>query len=386
MALNGPKAAKENELASVIELPERVFRSGWQTTMVQEFPLMFAPDNAENLRVFTDKGKAVSLVGMLVRDAWMLGTRHRCCCIGGVCTDPAYRGKGLATRLMDDARRKAVADGVDIFLISGGRGLYRRLDYVDAGTYFSCKVRLSRLPRKGAYSLRTWRPEDLTALVRIYSAEPVRFERTPEDFLAFVSTGLVGCSAGTTAVVCPSDCDEPVAYFTYQIGGPPWERKPKDSVTVIEMGGPRYAIFRALGALLDRQGVDAAEVRFLGSDTETAELARSFGWPTQPQGFRGTVGVVEPARFWQACLPLFAERLGRERAARLKMAGGEQVKISYGRERVVLHSMSAFTHLVFGPASRRDQLDLGLRPGSELAAVLDDIFPLPLVDYGLNFV
>jgi predicted N-acetyltransferase YhbS len=386
MAFHGPKAPEKEELTSAIELAERVFRSGAGTTMVQEFPLLFGRNNAENLRVFTDKGQVISLVGMFVRDAWLLGTRHRCCCIGAVCTDSACRGKGLATRLMEDARRKAVADGVDIFFISGGRGLYRRLGYVDAGTYFTCGVKRTKLPRKGTYAFRPWELEDLPALVRIHSAEPVRFDRTPEDFLAFLMTGRVQCSTGTTAVVCPSAGHEPVAYFSYQIGGPPWERKDKDSVTVVEMGGPRYAIFRAFGALLDRQGVDTAQVRFLGSDAEMTELARSFGWRSQSQGFPGTVGVIEPARLWQACVPLFAERLGRERAARLKIAVGEQVKISYGREKVVLHGMGAFTELVFGPHQRRDELDLGLRRGSELARVLDDVLPLPLVDYGLNYV
>ncbi len=33
MALNGPKATKKDELTSVSQLADRVFRQGWQTTM-----------------------------------------------------------------------------------------------------------------------------------------------------------------------------------------------------------------------------------------------------------------------------------------------------------------------------------------------------------------
>ncbi len=385
MALSGPRGLRKNELDSATRLADKVFRAGGGTPMGKEFPLLFNRDNADHLRVFADKGRIVSLVGMFVRPAWLLGTRHVCCCIGAVCTDPEYRGKGLATRLLEDARKKALAEGVDTFLISGGRGLYLRLDYVDVGAYFTCVAPKDKLPGVGAYALQPWKPEDLPALTRLHAAEPVRFERTPEEFLAVLETGVVMDVPGATAVVRPKGSPEPVAYFSYQVGGRPWEAA-SNAITIVEMGGSRHAIFRALGALLAERGVGEAKARCLGSDAETAELARSFGWATEPAGFRGTVGIVEPERFWQACEAHFIERLGRERAARLKFSPNGQGKISYGRERVVLGSMSAITRLAFAPAHLRGELDLGLGQGSELARVLEEVFPLPLVDYGLNYI
>lgn len=386
MALSGPKALPDNMVRAAVAVADRVFRASKSSSMGGEFPLLFRKDNADNLRVFTDGRKVVSLVGMFVRDAYLLGTRHAICCIGAVCTDAAYRAKGLATQLMEDARRKALADGVDIFLISGGRGLYRRLGYVDVGTYYVATVSRKKLPRRGRYVLRPWEPEDLPAMIRIRSAEPVRFARTAEDFAAFLRTGKIACIPGETAVVCAEGSDEPVAYVCYQFGGAAWESKDKNAVTVVEMAGPRYAIMQALGPELDERGRDSADVHYLGSDAEFAQLGRSFGWPSKPRGFRGTVGVIAPARFWEACAPLFAERIGPDRAARLALTVGEKVEIAYKDERVTLDGTTGFTNLVFLPPERRAELDLGLPARSELRRLLGELFPLPLVDYGLNYV
>jgi hypothetical protein len=41
---------------------------------------------------------------------------------------------------------------------------------------------------------------------------------------------------------------------------------------------------------------------------------------------------------------------------------------------------------MFLPAASREDLDAGLRAGSELAAALDRVLPVPLVDYGLDYV
>ncbi|MHC5034360.1 MAG: GNAT family N-acetyltransferase [Planctomycetota bacterium] len=386
MAIAGPKAASRDEIDSVVRLADLVFRPGADSSMGDEFPLLFHPDNVENLRVFTDGGEVVAHVGMLLRGISLLGSRHLSCCIGSVCTHPDYRGQGLATRLMDDAREKALEDGVDIFLISGGRGLYRRQGYVDVGAYRTCTVERSALPDSAGYVLRPWRPADIPDLVRLNAAEPVRFVRPPEDFLAFLGTGRVVNVPGELLIVCAGGSQRPVAYVACQVGGAPWDERPEDAITITEMAGPRWAIVQALGRLLDEKGVAELTVDYLGCDAEFAELGRSLGWRSQPRGFRGTVGIIDPARFWQASAPLFAERLGAKRAAGLDLDAGEPLRITYEDNEVVVGSMSDMTNLVFLPPHRRHELEVGLDRSSELAGIIGELFPLPLVDYGLNYI
>jgi len=385
VTIEGPRALRKEELGSAIELADEVFRVGWGSSMARHYPLLLSEKNLDGLRVFVEDGKVVSLVGMLEREIVLLGTRHLAGSIGSVCTDPDYRGQGLATRLLLDARQKARRDGVDVFLISGSRGLYRRQDYVNVGDYHTCTIRRDQLPPPGRCVLRHWRMEDVPALVRLHAAEPVRFVRPPDDFVALLSCGQVVNRRGETRMVCQSGSDEPVGYVAYRLGGFRPQDRDTDTVTVAEMAGARWAVARVLGALLEEHDVASATVHYLASDVEFGEMARSCGWPTEPRGFPGTVGIIDAGRFWDACTPVFREKLGREFDA-LQFDAGPPVRIAHGREQLVLEDMSALTNLVFLPRHRRGELDLGLRDGSELAGILDELFPLPLVDYGLNYI
>ncbi|MHC4592445.1 MAG: hypothetical protein ACYS8L_07100, partial [Planctomycetota bacterium] len=137
---------------------------------------------------------------------------------------------------------------------------------------------------------------------------------------------------------------------------------------------------------LDEKGVAELTIDRLGCDAELAGLGRSLSWHSQPRGFHGTVGIIDPARFWQACAPLFAERLGAKRAAGLDLEAGEPLRITYENEEVVVGSMSDMTNLVFLPPHRRHELGPGLHGESKLGGILRELFPLPLVDYGLNYI
>ena len=383
MTVEGPRAATVKEIPAVIALANSVFRPRGNANMADEYPLLYTVENVENLRIFTDDGRPISLVAMFERDIILGDTRHRSCAIGSVCTDAECRGQGLATRLMDDARAKAIRDRCDIFLISGGRGLYRRQGYVDVGGYRRAVVDPDGLPRRTGYRLHPWTPADLPALVRLHSDEPVRFARTPEDYLAMLEGRHIHMGPGDTRLICPGR-GAPVASVTFRTPGAAGLET--DQISVDEMAGSRWAIVQALKALCKEQRARRVFIEYLDSDAEMAALARSLKWKVEPRGFRGTVGIVEPERFWQACAPHFEERLGTARAGRLKLKSNGSLRVEYGRERVKLDGMTGLTQLVFLPEDRRDELSLGLPAGSELAGVLAELFPLPLVSYGLNFV
>jgi len=270
MTIDGPKAVAPEEFRSAMELVDATFRPGQPGGMEKHFPLMLCRENAGHLRVFTDDGRVVAFVGMFVRDVRLGGSLHRTCCIGAVCTDPQYRGRGLGTRLMDDAVTTALADRVDLFLISGTRGLYTRLGYVCVGAYPVYSIEAARLPADGPYVLRPWQPEDLPALVGLHAAEPVRFVRTPSDFLALLRCGLVCDAPGDTELVCRRSTGRPVAYLSYQVGG---RHKAADALTAVEMAGSRWAVAHGLRLLLTKRNAAGLHLRAMGSDCEAAELA-----------------------------------------------------------------------------------------------------------------
>jgi predicted N-acetyltransferase YhbS len=382
MALEGPKGAVGQEIRSAAELSARIF--GYASGRLPE---PRADEVRENTRVFADGGRTVSVVGMSYRPVRLGGTEHLACCFGGVCTDPDYRGRGLATRLLEDCRLKALADGADLVLISGRRGLYQRAGYCPVGHFDLCTVERHRIPQPVAgYTVRPPLEADLPALMRLHLAESTRFVRSPERLLGLVCGKHIWNGRGETVVVLPNGGGTPVGYLTCQVGGRGQEELPPNHVRVLEVAGPRWALVHALPALMDRHGADELKVYVWGHDTELQRIAADCGWPSEPVTFHGSVGIIHPERFWEACVPLFAGLIGRERLNSLAVSGNGPVRIARGEDELVLENMNEFTRLVFTHPALRGELGPALPSGSPLRQTLDELLPLPLVNYGLTYL
>lgn len=133
--IEGPRGARREELPEIIGLSNRVFYPDGRVRMERVLPMLFANANVRNLRILVDESKVVAMAGMVISDLTMDEIRVRAACIGSVCTREEHRGRGLAAALMEDAVSHAASRGACLALISGGRGLYRRMGCVDAGLF-----------------------------------------------------------------------------------------------------------------------------------------------------------------------------------------------------------------------------------------------------------
>ncbi len=144
--MDGPRGLKAQEFDSLCTLVNTVFRGDGVGRMEEQYPLLFAPDNYDELFVMVDEGVVVSHVGALTRDISVLGCRMSTMSIGAVATYESHRGQGLATQLMEAAIRKAVEQDAVLMPISGGRGLYTRLGAKRIGQYALFSVPRDTLP------------------------------------------------------------------------------------------------------------------------------------------------------------------------------------------------------------------------------------------------
>jgi predicted acetyltransferase len=140
--------------------------------------------NRENLLVFVDEGRVVSHYGMVQRWACLAGCTVRVACVGAVATLAEYRGRGLGTRLLEASCAKARADGVDIVMISGGRGLYRRNGAVDFGFNTPVVVDAEAAARVAHPELRVreMTDYDVADCAALYTLKPSRFLRPAADW------------------------------------------------------------------------------------------------------------------------------------------------------------------------------------------------------------
>jgi predicted N-acetyltransferase YhbS len=362
------------ELGDLVELANRVFRVRRPGDMGEEYPLVFEPQNLENLRVARSDGRIVAHVGLCIRDAAILGAQLRVASIGAVATDPEHRGHGIASRLMADAKAHAVSQGASLMLISGLRGLYHRLGYVEVGD-FRCFSIPAGSPDP-ALAVDPLEDADLPAVVRLHQQEAVRFFRPLDDWHKLLAAGYLMNHPAELLVI--REAGRVVAFAGVQR---PESPAPGSPLMVKEIAGSRAALARALPGIPARDGAAAVEVVTSGSDDAWNGLAAENGWAGSPTAFPGTLGIIDVPRFLGAIAPLLEERCGDE----LRITtSGDGARLTAGGQSAVLENAALLTALVFGGETAEARSVPELPAG--LAEVVGCVFPLPLLWYGYNYV
>lgn len=363
---------RPTELFQLVELANRVFRAQRDGDMGAEYPLVFEAPNVENLRVARCGERIVAHVGLCIRDAHILGAPIRVASIGAVATDPDHRGKGLASQLMAQARAQAVEAGASLMLISGGRGLYHRLGFVEVGLFYQYRVPAGAAD--AGIEVTEFQSDDLPALISLYQSEPVRFLRPISDWHKLVAAGMLMNQPADIRVIRHGNAI--VGYAGVQR-----PRAGAEAARVREIAGSRSALAGALPEIARDYGAARAEVVTWGADAEWRAQAVIRGWRWSPMSFPGTLGIIDSGRFLAAIQPLVEERLGRS----LKLeAAGEGARLTVGRESGVLETMGQLTALVFGGESEEARAIPPLPEAVHEAVAA--VFPLPLLWYGYNYV
>src|SRR5919199_254971 len=187
---DGPRALHGDEWEQLDRLVSAVFRP----EMFHDYPQLFDEANRENLRVVSEDGKVVTHVGMTERVASLAGCRVDVCCIGAVATYDEYRGRGFASAAFQDCCNKAAADGIDVMLISGGRGLYTRVGCRQVGQNWEFAFAPGQPVSGDTDAMATLVPvtaSDIPALRMLHQQESVRFLRPREDWQRAFDCGVV---------------------------------------------------------------------------------------------------------------------------------------------------------------------------------------------------
>ena len=355
--IEGPRAARQEELPAVVALSNMVFYPDGRIDMGRFFPTLFSTVNARNLRVFVDDGTPVALSGMTVRDLQMDEVVVRAACVGSVCTRDEYRGRGLAARLMDDCIAVASAQGASLLLVSGGRGLYRRMGCIDAGLFAIIRLTHdSRLPTISC-RVREWTEADLPELEALHRQERVRFMRAPGEMLPLLRTRALHCRPARTWIARAGE--RTVGYLC--VSGPD-DRTGPGVIVAGEIAGSRLAILSAAHAILDASDAEYLDIEITASDAEMIFLARSFGCASRSTGMQGTLKIIDPPAFFEALKPRLLARLSPEDRA------------AFSAEMMQVKAAVDLAALVFGSVKR------------ESPRILHPVFPMPLPGYGLNYI
>jgi len=180
--------------------------------------ISISEDEIVSLDLILEDGQSISHVGMKEREFIIYGCRTMVGCIGGVGTEPDYRERGLATRLMKRAIQKLDDDGGDVMLVSGGRDLYRRLGCVTAAVTNKFTVTRMNTEKLGCSDVQLvpYGENSLLNIVNICQKEPVRFHRHLAEFRALLERRTPAPFWTGTDVYTLSDNGESLGYVVTQ--------------------------------------------------------------------------------------------------------------------------------------------------------------------------
>ena len=191
-------AADSRSLERALALMERCLRPAGAASLAAEFPLVFEERFSGRVVTYQEKGDVRSTCALLVRDLVLEGSRLRVGLIGSVATQPSWRGRGLASRVLEEAEHSLAregcaaallwADDPDFYAARGYRAIGWEIDFV--------------LPLESLASvvsdatLRALAPDDVAAVHRLYSRHSARADRSEVETAA-----LLECPGMTTLVL-----------------------------------------------------------------------------------------------------------------------------------------------------------------------------------------
>lgn len=381
--IEGPRQVRPSEYQGLLRLVNHAFMGAtWKRGMESLFPWHLGSENRRNLWVLVEDGQVVSHVGVTKRSISIHGVRIPIGLMSAVVTDPRYRGKGLATRLIDFLRIRHDREGIDLYYISGNRDLYRRIGASPVGRHlhFTLAPAALKLFAHPDVTVRAAHGGDLKFIARMHAEEPVRILRPDADFRRVFRAGWAGVSPARFYVAEASG--KVTAYFVAGVnrkeGGPH-----SGKLNVIEAGGSWTDLLAALHTACREWDKRRIELSVEPHDREGLALlsGRHLGERRVP--VYDSIAILNLERLAKRLKPLLIKRAGP--SAR-KLVGGEhnlRLFLSHGRTRLEA-GRDTMAQLLFGEPHR--DRPTGVRANGALGTILRTALPLPLPNPGISYV
>ncbi|MEK7477317.1 MAG: GNAT family N-acetyltransferase [Candidatus Coatesbacteria bacterium] len=381
--IEGPRPVRPNEYRSLLKLVNRTFiGSPGERGMESLYPWHLSSENRRNLWVTVENGKVVSHVGVSKRALAVDGVRIPLGLMSAVATDPAYRGAGLASRIIEVLRSRHDREGLDLYFISGDRGLYRRIGAVPVGRrlHFVLTPAALGLFAHPDVSFRPAGPRDLAAIAALHAREPVRILRPVADFRRVFRAGWAVLSPARFFVAEAGG--RVTAYFvagvTRKAGGPQSGR-----LVVVEHAGSRTDLLAALHAACLAWGKRRVELTVSPHERESLALLSGRHLGERHVPVYDAIAILNLERLIRRLRPVLAKRAG---PAGRRLEGGEfnfKPFLALGASRVAV-PREVMTRLIFGEPTR--DRPPGVRADGALGRVLRAGFPIPLANPGISYV
>jgi GNAT superfamily N-acetyltransferase len=390
--LEGPRLIRREELIDSIRLTRLCFGGPEEIENKEQILAEYVSPRRGGVYALLDKGRPVSQIGIVHDQLKVYDGKIRTGSIGGVCTHPDYRRRGVAGRVLEHCTQQLLKEGARLMLISGDGGLYTRFGNVLHGKYhyFSLRPGQSDPGRSTPADLllrRATRADALTCS-QLYQAEPVHFVRQISRFSAALQEPISDSYIHADSWIVERG-GQAVAYMFL---GVPYEVAREAGVRhVPEYAGSRLALVEALPALMSAGALQELILPVAWQEVELLQWMRDRGHSGRVTNLDGhTLRIIDFPGLMKDLRPFLLARLEKKLLRGLRFeqkgpllggSGEDRYTIARGTDRLELDG-AAMTLLVMGNADLQAE---AVRAPGALADVITALFPLPSFLPGLNY-
>ena len=348
-------------LSRAIVLSKTTFKEN----MDHQFPLLFGEDNWHHMFLATHNDQVISMVNYYPSQVLIHNITLNVASIGSVATDKKYQGKGIASKLLQNAKQQMLEEDTDVIIISGEGPLYHRFGATLCGLSYGYPIFRSLFNKKSDLE---WIEADWSRKaewLEIYRNEAVRYERSEEEFLSLWKGQTYPDTFQHYDSLFLVENSKLVAYIILIV------HNNKRSILVKEFGGSRAKIRKALPSLMKRYKGKYLAIVATPHDELNQVNRHHFKLKTHQHA---SFMILNPDKFFQKIQPWILENLPNQTPFSIQ-SKGEGYLISLENEIEYITDSHVLHQLVFGP----NQKIIQRMKSRKIKNQMKKVFPIPFV-------
>ncbi|MNO33932.1 Acetyltransferase (GNAT) family protein [compost metagenome] len=289
---------KPAELDQAAHLADSVFREAGATSMKEMFPLIFRPGLSHSYAAIAEDGSVAAFMGLVPSTIKTGDAFLNVFSIGAVCTDPAYRGQGLAGQLLEKCLAHAAEADAALIFVSGDRSLYTRAGCVPFGGTQFAELSASSAQALAAaageeWTLRPMQPGDFFAVYRLLNERETGHVYSPGELALLLGSqayaGVLGLAQRTLVAVRDGSIEGFAAMAVPAAADVP----APNAATAVEWAGQPSAVAALLAKAALCGGVGTLQVPVPWQERSLLALLRDAGASLSGGANSGTVCIAD---------------------------------------------------------------------------------------------
>ncbi|MCY0895366.1 MAG: GNAT family N-acetyltransferase [Alicyclobacillaceae bacterium] len=382
----------KEEYAKAAALADRTFRDDTQISMATAFPALFSAHLGQGFGAF-EHGELVTFLGIMPYWIHVDSARIPVYALGSVCTDSRYRGRKLASQVLEAVLDHARAAGAPLLLISGDGPLYRRIHCAPFGVAYAHRLTApNHLRRDGGHAagradwqIREFKPTDWFRVHALANARAVRYEQSLVDLAtAIASNPLASCAHSVHHALVAEQDGEVRAFAVLAV---PYREDDEAPTVVTEWAGDAAACAAIFHHILCK-GTQQRPLQLFLSESENDALAPFLETiQAERQRNQGTVCILSAEKLFADLKP-YCQARDAELAATLsaKPADANRTTLTIGEHTLTVtpEELIAFVFDTGTPPNEHAPIS---HWSSEIEILRQRLFPIPFpFTGGLNFI